>query len=115
MALIKAARYYEQLLVRRTADAALEIRLKRSHLERHFKQFNQQNGLARLSSYLCLADQGDQSTIWALNDNEKISTFSRTFRRRLCKQIERRLADEYKKKLDEERKLPDFRGTIAFD
>jgi len=115
MALIKAARYDEQLLVRRTADAALEIRLKRSHLERHFKQFNQQNGLARLSSYLCLAEQGDQSTIWALNDNKKISIFSRTFRRRLCKQIERRLADEYKKKLDEERKLPDFRGTIAFD
>ena len=115
MSRIEAARYDEQLLVRRTADVALGNRLKRPHLERHFKQFNQQNGLARLSSYLCLAEQGDQSIIWALNDDKKINTFARTFRGRLCKQIERRLADEYKKKIEEERKLPDSRGAIAFD
>jgi HEAT repeat protein len=115
ISLIEKARCDEQLLVRGAADKALEIRLKKPHLERHFKQFNQQNGLARLSSYLCLADQGDQSTIWALNDNKKISPYARTFRRRLYKQIESRLADEYKKKIEEERKLPDSRGAIMFD
>jgi len=115
MSLIETARYDEQLLVRGAADKALEIRLKRPHLEKHFKQFNQQDGLARLSSFLCLADQGDQSTIWALNDDTRISPYARTFRRRLYKQIERRLADEYKKKIEEERKLPDSRGTIMFD
>jgi HEAT repeat protein len=115
LALIKAARYDEELLVRYTADAALDIRLKKPHLERHFEQYNTQGGMARLSSYLCLAEQGDQSTIWALNDNKKTSPFARTFRKRLYKRIERRLADEYKKKLEEERKLPDSRGAITFD
>jgi len=115
IALIDAARYDEELLVRRTADAALEIRLKKPHLERHFEQYNRQTGLARLSSYLCLEEQGDQSTIWALNDDKKISSFARTFRRHLYKRIEKRLGDEYKTKLEEEKKLPDSRGAITFD
>jgi hypothetical protein len=115
MSLIESSRYDEQLLVRRAADGALEIRLKKPHLERHFKQFNKQSGLARLSSYLCLEEQGNQSTIWALNDNKRMTPFARTFRRRLYRHIERRLADEYKKKLEAERKLPDERGAIMFD
>jgi HEAT repeat protein len=115
MSLIEASRYDEELLVRRAADAALEIRLKKPHLERHFKQFNKQSGLARLSSYLCLEEQGDQSTIWNLNDDNKTTPFARIFRRRLYKHIEGRLANEYKKKIEAERKLLDDRGAIMFD
>lgn len=115
ISLIEAARYDEELLVRRSADSALAVRLKKPHLERHFEQYNTQSGLTRLCSYLCLAEQGDQSTIWILNDNKRTSPFARTFRGRLYKRIERRLADEYKKKLEEEKKLPDQRGMIAFD
>lgn len=115
IARIEAARYDEELLVRRTADEALVMRLKKPHLERHFHQYNTLSGLARLSSYLCLAEQGDQSTIWALNDNKKTKPFARIFRRCLYKRIERRLESEYKKKTDAESKLVDSRGTINFD
>jgi len=115
IARIEAARYDEELLVRRTADAALAMCLKNPHLERHFHRYNTLSGLARLSSYLCLAEQGDQSTIWTLNDNKNTKPFARIFRRSLCNRIERRLADEYKKKSDAESKLVDSRGTITFD
>jgi hypothetical protein len=88
---------------------------KRPHLEKHIKRYNSQNGLARLSSYLCLAEQGDQSTIWALHNGKKISEFSQTFREDLSERIKKRLADEYKKKSEEEKKLANARGTIKFD
>jgi HEAT repeat protein len=113
--LIKAARFDEELLVRYAADAALEIHDKKPHLEKHFKQYNSQNGLARLSSYLCLAEQGDQSTIWALGDGKNTNEFSQTFRADLTERIKRRLGEEYKKKSEEEQKLPITRGTITFD
>jgi HEAT repeat protein len=113
--LIEAARFDEELLVRRAADAALEVNGKRPHLEKHIKRYNSQNGLARLSSYLCLAEQGDQSTIWALHNGKKISEFSQTFREDLSERIKKRLADEYKKKSEEEKKLANARGTIKFD
>jgi hypothetical protein len=113
--LIDAARFDKELLVRRVADAALDIRGKRPQLEKHFKQYNSQNGLARLSSYLCLAEQGDQSTIWALRNETKNSEFGQTFREDLTERIKRRLTEEYKKKFEEEKKLPNARGTITFD
>lgn len=113
--LIDAARFDEELLVRRAADAGLEIHDKKPHLEKHFKQYNNQNGLARLSSYLCLAEQGDQSTIWALSNRKNTSEFSQTFREDLTERIKKRLGEEYKKKSEEEKKLPNARGTITFD
>lgn len=115
MPLIEASRDDGQLLARRAADAALEIVARNPIWKNISNKFNKQGGLARLSSYLCLEERGDQSTIWALNDDNRITPFARTFRRRLYKRIERRLADEYKKKLEAERKLPDNRGAIMFD
>lgn len=113
--LIEAARFDGELLVRRAADAALEIHGKKPHLEKHFKQYNSHNGPARLSSYLCLAEQGDQSTVWALHDGKNANEFSQTFREDLCGRIKTRLAEEYKKKSEEEKKLPNVRGAIMFD
>jgi hypothetical protein len=62
-----------------------------------------------------LAEQGDQSTIWALRDEKKSSEFGQTFREDLTERIKRRLTEEYKKKFEEEQKLPNARGTITFD
>lgn len=79
--LIDAARFDKELLVRRAADAALEVHTKRPHLERHFNQYESQNGPARLSSYLCLAEQGDQSTIWLCETKRKTVSLGKRSRR----------------------------------
>jgi hypothetical protein len=113
---IEGARYDEELLVRRVADAALAIRLKRPHLRNHFEQYKSSDGTARLSSYLCLSEQGDISTRWSLYDDEyQPRSMALTFRRSLADRIKERLRKEHREKQDEEKKQRDSRGRISFD
>lgn len=112
---IKDARVDREFLVRKAADSALELRSKRSDLKKHFKIFATHDGVKRLSSYMCLADQGNQSTIWALHDEGQLLGMPLTFRKRLANRIKGRLSTEYRKKEEEEKKLSESRGTITFD
>lgn len=114
LSLIENARYDGELLVRQAADVALAIRLKKPHLQGHIERYRSGGGLTRLSSYLCLSEKGDQSTIWSLHDDDE-RNLALTFRRSLRESIKKRLGDEYRKKQDEEGKHKDTRGTITFD
>jgi len=114
LTVIERARYDSELLVRDAADAALAMRLKKSHLHRHIERYESGSGLVRLSSYLCLREQGDTSTIWSLYDDDKLN-LSLTFRRHLAERIKERLRTEHKEKQDREKKQKESRGTVTFD
>lgn len=117
MNLMEDARYDGELLVRRAADAALSIRLKKSHLRKHIERFKSDSGLTRLSSYLCLSEQGYISSIWSLYDDDKYQprSLALTFRRSLSDRIQDRLRKEHREKEEEEKKQRDSRGMITFD
>ncbi len=113
--LINHARFDREFLVRKAADSALEMRSKQKDLAKHFKIFVTREGVQRLSSYMCLANQGNQSTIWALHDEGQLLGLPLTFRKRLANRIKGRLTTEYKKKEEEEKNISESRGTITFD
>jgi hypothetical protein len=114
LSLVEDARYDGELLVRRAADAASEMRAKRPHVRRHLERFESASGLSRLASFLCLCEQGDTSTIWFLYDDERRG-ISLSFREVLAERIGKRQSDEHKKKKESEDKLKDSRGTVTFD
>lgn len=114
LTIIEDARYDSELLVRHNADAALAVRLKKSHLQRHIERYKSGSGLTRLSSYLCLREQGDTSTIWSLYDDDRLN-LQLTFRRHLAERIKERLRGEHKKKQEGEEKQKESRGTVTFD
>lgn len=115
LTLIQDARFDSEWLVRSAGDKALAIRSKREHLTKHLEMFEFADGQQRLSSYLCLLEQGDQTTIWKMHDDGRMTGIARTFRKQLTGSIRARLTAEYKKKHDEEKNSDESRGTIWFD
>jgi hypothetical protein len=115
LTLIKDAYFDTELLVRKAGEEALAIRSKREHLTRHMKTFEIASGQQRLLCYLCLLDQGDQTTIWEMHDDGRMLGIAQTFRKQLSGGIRTRLTAEYKKRHDEEKNLDESRGTIWFD
>jgi hypothetical protein len=115
IAQIQSVRFDAELLVRKSADAALEMRSNKKQLERHLTRFNSGTISERLSSYLCLCEKGDQASIWALHEDKYIDGMARTFRRHLAERIKKRLSDEYQKRQREQKDLTESRGTMAFD
>ena len=113
--LIRTARFDNSWLVRRAGDAAFSNREKRKHLNKHLLTFESGTGQRRLSAYLCLMEQGDQTTIWEMHDDGHMTGIAQTFRDQLTGAIRRRLTSEHKKKQDEENKLDESRGEIWFD
>lgn len=113
--LIQDARFDGAWLVRRAGDAALAIREKRQHLSKHLNMVESGKGLQRLSSYLCLSERGDQTTVWQMHDDDRMTGIAQAFRRRLTARINTRLTSEYKEKQEEENKLDESRGEIWFD
>jgi hypothetical protein len=47
--------------------------LKKAKLALDFSIYKSENGPARLASYLCLSEQVDQATIWALPDDKPMT------------------------------------------
>ncbi len=115
LAEIESARYDRESLVRRAADEALLLRKKHIELERHLNIFAGLDGLARLSSYLCLSKQGNLSTIWRLHDSINKQSLAYTYVRHVTERISNRLRDEYRKRQEEQEKFFSERGTIWFD
>lgn len=115
LAEIESARYAEESLVRLAADEALLLRRKHDEMERHLNTFSSADGVARLSSYLCLLKQGTLSTIWRLHDSVDRKSIAHTYVRHLTERISNRLRDEYKKRQESQEKFFDERGTVHFD
>jgi HEAT repeat protein len=105
----------KELLVRRAADAAIDLRERRLELQFHVGQIGSSDGLARLSSYLCLKAHGDISTPWLLD--QTISQYSKeaAYVGLLKKAISERLRNGYPKRQEAEEKLVESRGTVWFD
>jgi hypothetical protein len=112
---IGKARFDGELLVRQAADAAREVQRLRSAMTGHVQRFSADDGLARLSSYLCLRDHGQLSSIWELNELTRPPSVSYTFAHELTRAISERLKSDYRKKEEEEKKLEDTRGTVWFN
>ena len=115
LAEIESARYAEESLVRLAADEALLLRQKHVELELHLNTFSNIDGVARLSSYLCLLKQGTLSTIWRLHDLVDRQSLAHTYVRHVTDRISNRLRDEYKKRQEAQEKFFDERGTVHFD
>jgi HEAT repeat protein len=112
---IERARFDGELLVRRAADAAREMQRLRTAMTWHVQRFSSDNGLARLSSYLCLKEKGQLSSIWQLTDLVRRPLLSRTFINELTTAIIDRVRNDYRKKEEEERRLEESRGTVWFN
>lgn len=115
LSIMESARFGQELLVRRAADEALEYRTRRQNLQKHLEQFRASDGLGRLSSYLCLKEQGDLSTLWTLNETIPRTTLTYTFVRHLAQGVIDRLRNDYRKRQEEQEKFLKSRGTIYFD
>ena len=81
----------------------------------HVERFTADDGLARLSSYLCLKEHGQLSSIWELNDLTQQPSLTYTFAHELTSAISERLRNDYRKMEEEEKKLEDSRGTVWFN
>jgi HEAT repeat protein len=112
---IERARLDSELLVRRAADSARDAQRLRNAMKWHVQRFSSNDGLARLSSYLCLRVHAQLSTIWELNDAIGPPSLSHAFSHELTSAISERLKNDYRKKEDEEKKLEDSRGTVWFN
>jgi HEAT repeat protein len=115
LAEIESARYAEESLVRLAADEALLLQRKQDELERHLNTFSGADGVARLSSYLCLLKQGTLSTIWRLHDSVERQSLAHTYVRHLTDRVSNRLRNEYKKRQEAQEKFFGERGTVHFD
>jgi nucleoside phosphorylase/HEAT repeat protein len=111
---IESVRYVSELLVRQAADKARIMQLKHRRLDVHISQFGSVDGMARLSSYLCLKEHGDISTIHELRHFKPQDTLANVFLTSVTKSISERLREEYRKRKEEEKKRWDARGTIWF-
>lgn len=112
---VESARYDREFLVRRAADEALAGYHKKTELQQHIEQFITSDGLARLSAYLCLEEQGDLFSIASLDKKCRAGSLSFTFLRSLTSEISKRLEKEYKERQEKEDNLEQSRGTIWFD
>jgi nucleoside phosphorylase/HEAT repeat protein len=112
---VEFARYDREFLVRRAADEALSGYHKRIELQRHIEQFVMSDGLAKLSAYLCLEEQGDLFSIESLKKKCRVGSLNYTFLHHLTRNISNRLTKEYKERQEKEDKLEQSRGTIWFD
>jgi HEAT repeat protein len=111
---IESARYASELLVRQAADAAKTTQLKHHRLGTHISRFGSGAAMARLSSYLCLKEQADISTVHELRHFAPQDPLATVFVTSLTKSISARLREEYRKREEEEKKRSDTRGSIWF-
>lgn len=105
----------KELLVRRAADGAIELRERRLELQFHVGQLGSSDGLARLSSYLCLKAHGDISTPWHLDQTISQHSKEAAYVGRLKRAITERLRNNDRKRQEAEEKLVESRGTVWFD
>lgn len=105
----------KELLVRRAADAAIDLRERRLKLKFHVGQMGSSDGLARLSSYLCLKAHGDISTPWHLEQRIAKESAEAAYAGPLKKAIVDRLRNDDRKRQETEEKLVESRGTVWFD
>jgi hypothetical protein len=105
----------KELLVRRAAYAAIELRERRLELKCHVGQMSSSDGLARLSSYLCLKAHGDISTPWHLEQRIAKESAEAAYVAPLKKTILERLRNDDRKRQETEEKLVESRGTVWFD
>jgi HEAT repeat protein len=112
---INKFRYGSELLVRRAADAALE--LKQHGIERQFheRQLGSSVGLARLSSYLCLKEHGDLGSLQRLKQIIPKQSIVSAYVGRLGRSISERLKRDTRKNQEREEELFQSRGTLWFD
>jgi HEAT repeat protein len=112
---IAKMRFDGELLVRQAADAARDMQRLRTAMTWHVERFTADDGLARLSSYLCLKEHGQLSSIWEVNDLTRQPSLTYTFAHELTSAISERLRNDYRKMEEEEKKLEDSRGTVWFN
>jgi hypothetical protein len=112
---IEKARFDGELLVRQAADAARDVQRLRVAMTWHAQRLVADDGLARLSSYLCLREHGQLSSIWEISELTRKPFLSYTFAHELTTAISERLKSDYRKKEDDEKKLEDSRGTVWFN
>jgi HEAT repeat protein len=112
---INKFRYASELLVRRAADAALELQQRRVELQFHEGQIGASDALARLSSYLCLKEHGDLGSVHRLKQDIPKQSLLAAYVGHLCRRINERRERENRKNQEREEKLFESRGTVWFD
>ncbi len=98
---LTAARYAHAQVIRDAADEALLMRQKRSALLWHERQYQSGSGITRLSSYLVIAEHGQEENLWRLWGNTNSKHIAYTFLSQLSgtvmKQVDERRKEKIKK------------------
>jgi hypothetical protein len=100
--MIETARFDASPVVRQLASTAAMMRSKRPALRHLAKTFRTTCGVARLSAYFSLLEQGTNSLIDTLNRDIKENDPAHIYLRELEEGVERRVKDERQKRLKEE-------------
>lgn len=109
-------RYDKDLLVRRGADLGLAQKAKREKLNYHLEKFqNEKNGLARLSTFICLLENGDLETVRWLAQDSGEESLQAIYASHLKTKISERLDRAQSNLRSEQEKRLRERGTISFD
>jgi hypothetical protein len=112
---IRAARYAEDLIIRRAADAALEMYCKRQALKECIAQYKSDDGLIRLGAYLTLKEQATEEIVMVLNKTTVEGEIHHIFLRQLSSSINDRAKNERKKRWEEEKKFLNSTGLASFN
>ena len=112
---IVSARFAEAFVIRYAADTALEMRHRRRALRRLVEQYTSRDGVERLAAYLAIQEQGDEQTIWSLENACRQDDLAYVFLRQLEAGVKERLEKERKTRAREEEKILRQAGTVRFD
>lgn len=96
---LTAARYSHAQVIRDAADEALLMRQKRSALLWHEGQYQSERGTTRLSSYLVLADHGQEENLWRLWANTNSKHIAHTFLSQLSGAVMKQADERRKEKI----------------
>ena len=107
--------FENELLVRRAANKAIQQKTKLKNLKYHLSEFQNENGLARTSAFLCLADNGNLSSIWKLYETENTKSLTFTYTDNLIHEISEKRRKDIQESQRNQEKEQNERGTIYFD
>lgn len=107
--------FENELLVRQAANKASEHKKHLQTINYHISEFQSDDGIARLSAYLCLGDNGYLSTIWQLHKIERKRLLNFTYIENLIRKISERRRKDIQEIQKMQDKQKNERGAIYFD
>ena len=112
---IESARFAPEFVVRYAGDVAAKARSRRLALQSLVERYNVSDGVGRVAAYLALQEQGDEQSVWLLDEKVHEDSTPHIFLRQLAGDIQNKIRDQRRERAREEEELLKDAGTVRFD